>query len=312
MIQSIRSVTGTVTKLPPSNGNAEIIPFRQTRLGMPTFSGNTFDDHLNAWRQVVGDVELDLWKLGAIASSLVRTHGESDVVKFGKEVGLGKSRIYEIAQTYKAFENSSRSEKLSFKHYTNALPAPDPVAAVKKAETKGWSANQLKRFVETGLEPGEKSEINIDVLAGAKPNPETTRDTGPEMKVLADRVMIDFCVDVKREIQNWAMRCPNPKFKANVFDMWIEELDDYLEKYTLDSWRKLVVLAWNKGKRTSQEIADFAGIPESEIGAVMKAYQREGLFEKVHRAKTSMGKGLHPWVWHLNGQPLGSDYERPR
>lgn len=311
MIQTVRSVTGMVTKIPPST-DSQISKLAQSRVGMPVFRGTSYQDHLDAWNDVIANVEGDLWKLGAIAASLDRKRGDADVATFAKAVGLSTRRIYEIVQTYNAFEECGRSQASSFSLHEEAKDAEDPLAVVKKAEQKGWKVRQLQRYLETGLEPGEKSQINVDVLAMARPNAEAVGSSPPEMKVLSDQAMIDFCIDIKRGIQEWQTRCVDAKFSSNVLKMWLEEVDDYLEKYTLDSWRKLVVHAWNRGKRIESEIADFAGIPRSEIHSVMKNYEREGVFEKVVRAKTDKGKGTHPWIWHLVGQPLGSNYVRPR
>lgn len=309
MIQTLSKTTGSVTRIPDIVGSP--VEFKPSRNGMPTFSGSSYDDHVKAWREVVSDVETDLWKLGSIAASLVRTQGDADVVKFGKEVGLSKSRIYEIAKTYKTFEKSGRPEKLSFSHYEEASGSSDPIAVIGLAKLKGWSARQVGRYVETGLEPGEKSDINADVLGAAQPNPESVKSLTPEIQVLRDKVMIDFCLEIRSILDQLAQRCPNPKFTANVLNSWKQELDDHLERYELNSWKDLVIHAWAKGRHQENQIAEFAGIPSSQIHAVMKAYQREGLFEKVNRRKTEGAKGLQPWVWHLVGQPLGSDYVRP-
>lgn len=310
MIQALSKTTGKVTRIP--DVVSPPIEFKPSRYGLPSFQGHTYEDHVKAWGEVVNDVELDLWKLGSIAASLVITQGDADVVKFGKEVGLSKSRIYEIAKTYKTFQNSGRPEKLSFSHYEEASESDEPLAMIGLAKQKEWSARQLKGYIETGLEPGEKSDINADVLGMAQPNEETVKSLIPEIQVLRDKVMIDFCLDIRRVLGELAVRCPNPKFKSNVLDSWKQELDDHLERYELNSWKDLVIHAWAKGHHQENQIAGFAGIPQSQIHAVMKAYEREGIFEKVHRAKTDAGKGTHPWVWHLVGERLGSDYVRPR
>jgi hypothetical protein len=309
MIQGLSKVTGQVTRIPDTNQSP--VDFKPARNGLPTFRGTTYEDHITAWREVVGAVELDLWKLGAVAASLVKTHGDSDVVKFGKEVGLSKSRIYEIAKTYKTFQISGRSEKLSFSHYEEASASDDPLKTIGLAKEKGWSARQLKRYVETGLEPGEKSDINADVLAMAQPNPESVKTLIPEIQALRDKVMIDFCMEIRRILDDLGTRCPSIKFKSNVIDSWKQELDDHLERFELNSWKDLVIHAWATGRHQENQIAEFAGIPPSQIHGVMKAYEREGIFEKVNRRKTEGAKGVQPWVWHLVGQPLGSDYVRP-
>jgi hypothetical protein len=75
MIEALSKTTGKVTRIPDIVGPPT--EFKSSRYGMPSFKGATYDDHLKAWREVVNDVELDLWKLGAIASSLVVTQGQN-------------------------------------------------------------------------------------------------------------------------------------------------------------------------------------------------------------------------------------------
>jgi hypothetical protein len=284
------------------------IDFGRAPKGMPVFNGVTYDEHVAAWRETVSDTEHDLWKLGAIAASLIRKHGDGAVVNFAKEVGLGKSRIYEIEKTYKTFENSTWVENLKFKVYQEAKEAADPHAVIAIAATKGWRSPQVKRYVETGLEPGEKSDIDVATVAlslvGATPI--------PAIKIIGDQAMIDFCLEARSTLVELGIRCPKPKFKQDVIDGWIEELDDHLEKYTLESLKEIVIHAWAKGNREESQIAKFANVPTGQIHAVMLAYKRDGLFEKVVRAKTEGAKGTPPWVWHLVGQPLGSDYVRVR
>lgn len=120
---------------------------------LPIFNGKSFDEHVTQWQSVGGAIDQKLWKLAAIAASLVTRYGDGQVKSFSEKVAVSTQRIYEIAATYRKFENSERSEKLSFHHHTIAARSCEPALAIKLAETKGWSTRELEFYVSTGAEP---------------------------------------------------------------------------------------------------------------------------------------------------------------
>lgn len=190
-----------------------------------------------------------------------------------------------------------------------ALPAPRQKEILQRAskDKETWTKRAVERYVETGLEPGEKSGINPSVLAqatgSAKPQP------GEDMKIVADRAMIGFLEETRAELCDLKAKCPRPTFVTDVIDSWLDDIDDHLEQLTLSVLKSKVIRAWKDGRRQESQIASMTGIPKSEIHGVMKAYERDGVFEKINRQKTKMAKGTAPWIWHLKGEPIGSDYQ---
>lgn len=128
------------------------------------FVGETYEDHVKSWQVIDGEVNKDRWKLSAVAASLDTKYKDNTVKKFALEIRRSPRRIWEYAQTYRAFEKCGRSRNLSFHHHTIALTAPDPIEAIHKAEeNEGWSTRDLKRWIKTGLAPGEKGQgLSVD------------------------------------------------------------------------------------------------------------------------------------------------------
>lgn len=120
------------------------------------FCGDTFEDHVDSWQIVDGQVQKDKWKLSAVAASLQVKYNDKTVDRFAYETRRSARRIREYAKTYRAFENGERSPILSFHHHTVASSANDPVEAINKAEDNEWSTRQLEYWVKTGLEPDDK------------------------------------------------------------------------------------------------------------------------------------------------------------
>lgn len=277
---------------------------RDKATGGIVFTGETYDDHVAAWGDCQVEVDSGMWGQARIAASLEAKHGESAVKEFAKDVGKGKSWIYEMVAAHRTFgQNSSQLELLSFTHHVEAAKARDPRDALEKAHDGHWSVKELKRYVETGLEPGERSEIDASVLADAIDMGEPVGD----QEIVADRVMITFLMDALKTVTELVDKCPRPKFSSDVLGSWKDEINDHLEQLTLGVLKEKVIKAWRDGYREEAQIASVTGIPTSEIRPVMMAYKREGIFEKVVRTKTAMAKGTQPWIWHLVGEPIGSD-----
>lgn len=185
------------------------------------------------------------------------------------------------------------------------LPKPEQKRVLAKAVTdkEKWTKRAVERYVETGLEPGEKSGINATALASV------ATVVGPDLRIIGNQAMISFLQDVHQSVNDLKLKCPHPKFVTDVLDGWSDEINDHLEQLSLDVLKDKVIRAWKDGYRQESQLASMTGIPTSEIHGVMMAYKREGIFEKVDRSKTKMAKGTPPWIWHLKGEPIGSDYQ---
>lgn len=188
------------------------------------------------------------------------------------------------------------------------LPQADQKQVLQKAIKGGWTSRGIKRYVETGLEPGERSEIDASALAMTI----GSIQPGSDLQTVANYAMVQFLLEAKQTVGELKTKCPRPKFVTDVLGSWDDELNDHLEQLDLVVLKDKVIQAWKAGNRQEKQIAAATGIPEREMHGVMMAYKREGLFEKIVRSKTAMAKGTPPWIWHLVGEPLGSSYQPER
>lgn len=229
-----------------------------------------------------------------------------------EKTGIPVNTLRDYQRVAGQIEIDVRSSDLdwSVQREVAGLPKDRQKQVIAKAlqSPKKWTKRAVERYVQTGLEPGEKSGVNASVLAETAGKIEV----GADLKAIGDRAMIQFLLEVKQSIADLKTKCPRPKFVTDVFDGWVEDIDDYLEQLALVALKDKVIQAWRSGKREEKQIAAATGIPTAEIHGVMMAYKREGLFEKVKRAKTKMAKGTAPWIWHLKGEPVGSDYQPDR
>lgn len=131
------------------------------------FCGKTFEDHVDCWQEVDGQVQKDKWKLGAVAASLDVKYKDETVKRFAYETRRSTRRVREYAQTWRAFENGERSLILSFHHHTVAARYGDPVVAIHKAEDGEWSSRDLEHWIKTGNEPEQKREKKQELIPNA-------------------------------------------------------------------------------------------------------------------------------------------------
>jgi hypothetical protein len=172
------------------------------------------------------------------------------------------------------------------------------------ADRDKWTFRAMRRYIETGLEPGETSDIDAAALALASVNTELPAE---DVKAISDRAMINFLLEALTAVSGLTQKCPRPKFSSDVLGSWTDEINDHLEQLSLGAIKDKVIKAWKSGRREESQLASVIGIPSKDVHGVMMAYKREGIFEKVERAKTKMGKGTKPWIWHLVGEPTGTD-----
>ena len=262
------------------------------------FRGHSFDEHVQCWQKVDEEAEECLWRQASIAASLVTKYEEKTVARFAHEVRKSARRVREVAQTYRAFQNGERSPILSFHHHTVAAHADDPVEAIKVAEDNELSTRELDRYIQTGLLPGEKSEINAVALSAVADG----------LRSVKRKAMTDHVFKALRTVTALKTECPDPKFAADLYTEWEEDLNTYLETMALEDLKDKVINAWKAGNHTEQALATATGITSNDIHGVMLAYKREGIFEKATCSKTAQARGLPRWKWHLKGQPYGSDY----
>lgn len=110
---------------------------------LPVFVGESYEDHISAWIQAAQEINERHWMLGAIAASLEKKYSEGIIRKFAGEVVVTATTIYDHAKVYRTFENSDRSEILSWTHHKIAAYASDPVEFLREAEDEGWSVKEM-------------------------------------------------------------------------------------------------------------------------------------------------------------------------
>ncbi len=70
---------------------------------------------------------------GAIVASLDTKYGNGAVDRFANEVGVTSKTLWQYRQVYTFYQNSLRSENLSFTHHLVSIYAPDAEVALKLA-----------------------------------------------------------------------------------------------------------------------------------------------------------------------------------
>lgn len=107
----------------------------------------SWEDHVEAWHHFGRVAEGAIWGRAAVASSLKGRYGEGAIERFAAEVGQTPRRLWQLAEVHEAFAGKVKATSLSFQHHAIALAAPDPAAALEKAEAEGWSTRALEEFV---------------------------------------------------------------------------------------------------------------------------------------------------------------------
>lgn len=281
--------------LPDSENHA----FTPARDGLPIFHGKTYQDHVEAWKHVNESVECRLWALGAIAASLVKGYGDGEVKRFAFEVRLSRNRIYEIADTYRKFEKVERSTILSFHHHSIAAKASDPAEAIHKAEDNEWSTRQLDHYVETGFEPLDKAEKPAVSLQSTE-------------KAMLVKHIEDDALPALLDLR---AKCPSQKFATKHYGSLYQDLKDAIEEIKRDDFTESLKLAWRNGKHTTEQMAASTGQPVKYVFSVLHDLEEADppVFERVRQGgETESARGQNEVIWHLIGEPVGSNYSAPR
>lgn len=265
------------------------------------FRGETFDEHVECWGKINEQSEQCLWMQGSVAASLVVRYDEKTTARFAHDVRLSTRRVQEMAQTYRAFEKRERSRILSFHHHTVASRATDPQEAIRVAEDNELSTRELDHWVQTGLLPGEKSDVDAAAISAVADG----------MRTVRRKAMTDHVQTAMRSVEGLMTSCPDPKFVSDVYNEWMEDLTNYLETAAIEDLKNAVIAAWKGSNHTEDRLAAVTGIPKESIHGVMKAYEREGIFEKIRLPKGQTARGNPGWKWHLKGEPYGSNYSGP-
>jgi len=128
---------------------------------LPLFTGESWADHVTAWKAITKEIEDRQWQLGAIAASLSRLYGEQSIERFAAEVKCHSTTVWQYAQVYQRFENYERSENLSWSHHLVASYSDDPQAALVEAEEKKLSVQGLRLIVRSEQQRQELTDSKL-------------------------------------------------------------------------------------------------------------------------------------------------------
>lgn len=132
--------------------------------GLPVFLGQTFEEHVDAFEGIDKSIDARQWALAAVAASVKTKYNEQTVINFAHRVRHSAAYIWELALTYRKFENSPRGEILSFTHHKIAAHSKNPQKAIKAAEDEEMSTRELEKWIKQQTPPTRKAVKEIETL----------------------------------------------------------------------------------------------------------------------------------------------------
>lgn len=138
--------------------------FKTNGNGLPVFLGKTYEEHVDAFQGIDRSLDARLWALAAVAASLKTRYNDQTVQKFAHEVRHSAVYVYELAATYRKFENSTRVEILSFTHHRIAARAKDPQKAINAANDEEMSTRELEKWIKRQEPPTRRAVKEIETL----------------------------------------------------------------------------------------------------------------------------------------------------
>lgn len=235
---------------------------------LPVFSGKTLDAHIAAWTQASGDIEDRLWKMAAIAASLITKYGDQQVKEFSEQVGVTASRVYQLAATYR--KNSKRFENLSFHHHTLAVGSANPEAALVKAQEKQWSTRQLDFYVTTGLEPPATFTKTSDLGKKAR----TERYGEDEIAALA----------LARRLKE--LSAEHPRFAADINKL-VCRIELQLAKPA--EKKRRVMIALRPGMLSAHELEEQTALDKRSVETTLASLMQQGAIQQAPRRRSEAG-----------------------
>lgn len=257
------------------------------------FVGQTFEEHLDCWQIIDGEVQKDKWKLSSVAASLDTKYNDQTVKRFAYETRRSTRRIWDYARTYRAFEKCQRSHILSFHHHTVASAAENPQEAIQKAEDKEWSTRELEQWIKTGVEPGqqltEQEQKDREQVAGA-------------VRSMQQKAMIIHCdesIEIQKKLKE---KCPIPKIGDRIYSSIIEELEDIKANIQTANIETALHDAVKQGYETIQDLAGFTGLAQHDVRRVVKQMVEKEMLEtrSVEESRQDGRRGVMVDIYALN------------
>lgn len=138
--------------------------FTTNERGLPVFMGETFEEHVDTFEGIDKSIDARQWALAAVAASVKTKYNEKTVINFAHRVRHSVTYIYELALTYRKFQNSPRGEILSFTHHKIAAHSKNPQKAIQVAEDEEMSTRELEKWIKRQEPPTRKAVKELDTL----------------------------------------------------------------------------------------------------------------------------------------------------
>lgn len=163
-VQPLSPVSPAMESIVQSSLDGQKPLFTTNEKGLPVFLGQTFEEHVETFEGIDKSVDARKWALAAIAASVKTKYNEQTVINFAHRVRHSAAYIYELAITYRKFENSQRSEILSFTHHQIAAHSRIPVKAIRAAEDEEMSTRELEKWIKRQNPPTRKAVKELETL----------------------------------------------------------------------------------------------------------------------------------------------------
>jgi len=297
------------------------------RDGLPVFNGATLEEHVSAWTQIDESLQCRFWAMGAIAASLVSKHNEQTIATFANHPLVKRSprRIRQYAQTYRAFQNGNRFPSLSFRHHSVAATTNNPVRFAQLAADKGWSVQELEKWIKlnepnrqtprlVGLpSPGAPTLSGSVTVIGDLLDPDVEEAEQEDSELSAEEVE-QLRAEIEKSLRVLsALRdgCQSPYLVSRYIGGWIEELDWELAEITKapGKFSERVMSLINAGCYVKEQIAARARGSVIDTQQALDLLKKQRKIERRKQRKTQMARGLPTYLWMPVDMPAGSDLD---
>ena len=163
-MQTVQAISPSIEAITQISRDGDKPLFTTNNRGLPVFLGKSFEEHVDAFEGIDKSIDARQWALAAIAASMKTKYNEQTVINFAHRVRHSAAYIWELALTYRKFENSPRGEILSFTHHKIAAHSKDPQKAIKVAEDKEMSTRELEKWIKQQQPPTRKPVKELETL----------------------------------------------------------------------------------------------------------------------------------------------------
>lgn len=240
----------------------------QRRDGSWEFHGDTLDQHVSAFVSVNTQIDSSQWAMAAIAASIEKQYGESQIEAFAEKVAYKPRTVRKMVQTYREIVEKGRYRPyLTFTHHAEALAYADPEKALEVAEQQHLSALALRQWIKDQAPEMEQPRERFSSERGKE---------GAEL------------VEILRE-------------QVEKFPAFADELNDCINKITARAQRtrqldreKIKAALHNWGSLTAKELMEETGLSHWDVRQTLAELTKKGLVTETKVLR----KGTHSKQYH--------------